>query len=66
MNKHNPSIISNWVVTTACITLKENTNSKHKYTSPTFRLRSPQGVEELPRAKTLSKPDSSFQIKFSV
>lgn len=30
MNKHNPNIINNWVVTTACITLKENTKSKHK------------------------------------
>lgn len=65
MNKHNPSIINDCVVTTACITLKENTNSKHKYTSPTFRLSSPRG-EELPWAKMLPKPDSSFQIKFSV
>lgn len=40
MNKHNPSIISNWVVTTACVTLKGNTNSKRKYMSPTFRLSS--------------------------
>lgn len=39
-NKHNPSIISNWVVTTACITLKGNANSKHKCMSPAFRLSS--------------------------
>lgn len=65
MNKHNRIIISDWVVTTACITLKENTNFKHEYTSPTFRLSSPRG-EELPQIKMLSKPDSSFQIKFSV
>lgn len=65
MSKHNPSIIRDWVVTTACITLKENTNSKHNYTSPTFRLSSPR-LEEIPRAKMLPKPDCPFLIKFSV
>lgn len=64
MNKDNPRIISNWVVATACITLNGNTNSKHKYTSPTFRLSSPSG-EQLPQTKMLLKPDSSFHIKFS-
>lgn len=32
MNKHNPSTTSNWAVTAACITPKENTISKHRYT----------------------------------
>lgn len=37
VNKHNPNR-SNWVVTTACITWKENTNPMHKETSPTVWL----------------------------
>lgn len=64
MNKHNPSIISNWFVTTACISLKVNTNSKHKYMSPTFRLSSRRGGQ-LPRTTMLLKPDS-LQTQFSM
>lgn len=54
---HGPHATSNWAAATACVTLKEHTNSKHRCAGPVVQL-SFRG-----ESTVLFQPDSSFPLR---